>query len=127
MPGLDGGLADGEGGAAAGGQEVEAERVGVGDRRHDLFGDSTCTSSSAAISAIDARDPPISGLPDRDADRAVFVDVHGHAGIAADIEPESGGDAPALIGAELRFLVVRDGRASPRGISTRPTGPKVGP
>ena len=47
----------------------------------------------------------MSGVPTRQRDRAVDVDVERDAGLAAEVEPEARGDAAPLIGAERRLVM----------------------
>src|SRR6185312_13668525 len=46
------------------------------------------------------------GMPRGDDDVAVLGDVDLRRGFAAGVEPEAGGDAPALMLAELRLVVI---------------------
>jgi len=86
LGGLRRGHAGREGNAAAAGQErkpIELVSATIGRTRSTGM-----PRISAAIIAIEAREPPTSGVADRDDGRAVLVDMAGSARLAADIEPE---------------------------------------
>ncbi len=57
--------------------------------------------TSAAIIPIEAREPPISGLPDTTTAVPSSLMWQAALELAADVEPEARGDAAALVGPEL--------------------------
>ena len=95
----------GEGGAAAAGEEVEAERARVADdRAHLVVGDAELVGGDHGERGAQAADIRRAR---HQRHRAVLVHREGDARLAADVEPEARGDAPALPLVERRGVVIR--------------------
>ncbi len=102
---LVGGPATGEGRAAAGGEEVEADAVGVDDARPDLLGgDAEGLGELHRQRRAGAAD--VDGAED-EVDGAVGVDAGAGAGLAAGVAPVAHGDAAAAVLTLELGLVVR--------------------
>src|SRR5262249_19264584 len=90
--------------AAAAGEEREAERAGVADdRAHLLVRDAELVGGHVGERGAQSADV---GRARHQGDGSVLVDRQRRAGLAADVEPEPGGDAAALPLAEWRVPVL---------------------
>ncbi len=99
------GIAGAEGGAAAAGDVVVADRVGADDlRMHILGGDAQRLGQLHGDGGAAAADV---GRAFDQADGAVGVDAGRDARLAAPVEPEAGGHAAPAVGAFQRRAVVR--------------------
>ena len=122
--GLDRRHAAREGRAAAAGEEVVAELAGVADLDADLVEvDAELLGRHHAQRGAQAADV---GRAGRQRQRAVLVELQRHGGLAADVEPEAGGDAAALVLARAACANAACDLAA-SSVSTRPIGPNFGP
>ncbi len=116
--------------AAAGGDVVVADGVGVDDGRlHVLEGDAQRLGELHRERRARAADV---GVALDEVDGAVRLHADVDAGAQADVEPEAGGDAAAAVRAFERRVVVRASSAPPRGtprgrcgLKGMPIGPRV--
>ena len=122
--GIDDDHAAGEGGAAAGRDAVEAERMGVGhDGAHFVDRDAELLGRHHADR--DARAGNVGGAED-ERDRAVGRDIERAGRLAAAIEPEARRRRRGLGRAAPANCNARDFFAA-SSVSTKPIGPKVSP